>query len=342
MGLTLAQAVASPFCFPHRFSCDQNAAELVSTTPDRVRAASFIDGRESFSTGPSTIADLSALIAASSQTHSAAGPERFIFHVAFCGSTLLSRLIDVPGHTLVLREPQCLSDIATWQAKRDREGRNSGEAGAMLSCARTLLRRRWQVNEAIIVKPSNWINNLLPLLCASPADMRPLFLTMDRARFLRAIFRGGSDRVAFAARAAVHLSSEGLENAELVAQALAGGGDQLDALARLGVVLHEMQERMFNGVADKSGWSSAHRLDLNDIIEDPLASARKAARAFGLDLPDAALQSNCDRWSGSHAKQPDMAFSTHAEAAGNASMLNTHGKRIEAALRWAEDIMPLR
>ena len=39
----------------------------------------------------------------------------FLFHSAFCGSTLLSQCLDVPGKRLVLREPQVLRQV--WEAQ---------------------------------------------------------------------------------------------------------------------------------------------------------------------------------------------------------------------------------
>ena len=319
--------------FPHQISLADDRLTFIPTDRTKLRGASFIDGRSDFSTGAASDTCLSTLLASPVQ---APQPDRFIFHIAFCGSTLLSRLLDVPGRALVLREPNCLVDLANQRAALDGEERSDPRFTPALLAIRALLRRRWQAGEAIIVKPSNWINNLAVSLCEDAQALRPLFLTMDRAAFVRAIFRGGSDRLAFAARAAVHLTSEGRENAERVAAALARETDQLGKLAGLAAVAHEVQMRIFREAARKGGWGAAHWLTLDDLVADPRAAARRAATALAIGLPTESLEANCARWLARHAKQPERAYSTEQEGDGNRLAMAEHGERITAALDWAD------
>jgi hypothetical protein len=256
--------------------------------------------------------------------------------MAFCGSTLLSRLLDVEGHALVLREPNCLADLANQRAALDRAERSDPALVPTLHAIRALLRRRWREDEAIVVKSSNWVNNLAPLLCEDAQSLRPLFLTMDREAFVRAVFRGGSDRIAFTARAAVHLTSEGQTNAALVAMALARDTDQLGKLAGLAAVAHEVQMRLFREAAAKGGWDAAHWLTLDELVADPRQAARKAASVLSIALPNDALEANCARWLGRHAKQPDLAYSAEAQGAFDRDAEAEHGACIHDVLRWAD------
>jgi hypothetical protein len=318
---------------PHHVSLADDRLDLIPTDRERLRHASFIDGRTDFSTGPTRRTRLSDLLAA---TVPAPQPDRYIFHIAFCGSTLLSRLLDAEGHALVLREPNCLTDLANQRAALDAAERSDPASAPALHAVRALLRRRWREDEPIVVKPSNWVNNLAPLICEDAQNLRPLFLVMDRAAFVRAVFRGGSDRLAFTARAAVHLTSAGRANAELVAMALARDTDQLGKLAGLAAVAHEVQMRLFREAAAKGGWDAAHWLTLDELVADPRQAARKAASTLSIVLPDTALEANIAHWLGRHAKQPDLAYSAEAQERFDRDAEAEHGARIDEALRWAE------
>jgi hypothetical protein len=336
MSLSPAKAAADPHFLPHRLWLDDDRVELIPTDRASLSSASFLDGREDFSTGPPVTISLHDLL---SKTGHVPGPDRYIFHVAFCGSTLLSRLLDVEGRALLLREPQALVDVAVRWAAVDSGGAPDPNLPLILGGVRALLRRRWQAGEPVVIKPTNWINNILLDLCSDRDAIRPLFLTTTRSAFIQAVFRGGSDRLAFAARAAVHLSSRGTGNAELIAAALARETDQTGKLAGLAVATHEIQMRLFRDAIAAGGWGTEQWLTMEDLVHDPLTTARRASRTLGLEIAPAALEENCARWTGRHAKQPDTPFSAVTEKAGNEAISAGYGDHIADALAWADHVI---
>jgi len=329
----VAEIFSTPDYLPHRVSIVEESTEFVRTDRAKLRAATFLDGRTDFSSGPSAGTSIDALLA---QTIDVSSPDRFIFHVGFCGSTLLSRLLDGEGRAVVLREPNCLVDLAAYQAALDHKDMRDGRRDAILLSLCALLRRRWAPTEAVVIKPSSWINNIAPLLCRISPGIRPLFLTMSRAAFIHAIFRGGTARLNFAARAAVHLSSAGSENAKLVASALASTTEPLRQLALLAVVTHEIQMRLFREAERVGGWGLPHRLTFEEIVTDPLKASIKAAAALELELDEGALEKRCSHWLGRHAKQPDASFSIGDEADADVRVMAEFGDHIDMALRWAD------
>jgi hypothetical protein len=114
----------------------------------------------------------------------------WIFHIAHCGSTLLSRAIDLPGANLVLREPPPLRQLAIESASSRRSARWSEK----LALAHRLAARRFAEDEPAIVKanvPVNFIlNELLELDPHAPA----IFLHMALESYLLAILRDGAHR----------------------------------------------------------------------------------------------------------------------------------------------------
>ena len=330
----VVRAAGDPHLLPHRFLFDEQLITFVPTSRERLASASFLDGREDFSIGAPLAVKLDDLQARMTPV---SGPDRYIFHIAFCGSTLLSRLLE--ANALVLREPQILVDIATRRAAFDKAGGTDPALPAALDLARALLRRPWETGQPVVVKPTNWVNNILPDLTADPEAMRPIFMTMARAAFVRAVFRGGSDRIAFAARAAVHLSSRGQKHAELVARALNRDTDEQGKLAALAIVTHDIQIESFRAVMARGGWDACHWLTMDELLADPLAAAVRAANVLALDIPTAALERNCVRWAGRHAKQPDADYSRDAETIMDEKTAASHRHVIEDALAWAEEVL---
>jgi len=88
-----------------------------------------------------------------------ARPAACIFHTAFCASTLLASCLDHPSNTLVLREPLILSRLADWYRKASPEDRNRPDS--LQQRVFRLLDRRYAA-EAVLVKPSNYANVLIP------------------------------------------------------------------------------------------------------------------------------------------------------------------------------------
>ena len=309
--------------FLHKLDPASRTGTFVRTSVSALRAAAFLDGRTCYW-------EESPLEREVAPIESDVGVDRFIFHVGFCGSTLLARLLDQPGRTLVLREPQSLTDIAAYRSALDREGLHDPNLSPMLATVRACLHRPWQAHEHVVIKPSNWVNVLLPdLVCAT--STRPLFLTMERRAFVRAILRGGAARIAFAARAAVHMSNSSDANAARIANALARPVSDYDRLLTLAALLHDFQLERFSAAARVGGWPSAHWLTLEQIRADPPSALHAAALALDIDPPPA------DRSWMEHAKQPGVAYSIDAETEHDAALEAEHGPRISRTLAWIDE-----
>ena len=85
-------------------------------------------------------------------------PARYIFHTAFCCSTLLSNCLDHAAQTLVMREPLVLPRLATALRQASAE-----ETVALAAPAQRILylQRRNYAGEPVVVKPSNFANRVM-------------------------------------------------------------------------------------------------------------------------------------------------------------------------------------
>jgi len=311
--------------FVHALSLDDGSRKLIPTTAELLRAQSFLDGRSDFSAGPAYRAE---------RPHTPDKPtplpDRYIFHVGFCGSTLLSRLLDQPRRSLVLREPNCLADLAN-QANQTAANRAVSLADGLIEL-RSSLRSRWDEDELVVVKPSNWVNRLLPAFAAQATPMRVVFLTIDRAAFVRAIMRGGRDRLEFVARAALHFSNADATFPPLVADALGTHADGPGKLLALAATALELQRRLMRQAAEH--WPDSLTTTLAELVADPLATARRAAAALDLALDEAVLEQDCRHWTKRHAKAPASAYAPEAEASAQARIETEFGSLIEGVLEW--------
>jgi hypothetical protein len=109
-----------------------------------------------------------------------APPPQYIFHSAFCCSTLLARALDVPGIAMALKEPQILNDLA-----------DAARAGQLrpdlVKLVTGLLARPFGVGERVVIKPSNAANLLATGLLELDPGSNAIFLYAPLPRFLRSV-----------------------------------------------------------------------------------------------------------------------------------------------------------
>ena len=318
-----------PSALVHRLDIASDRATVISVDRDLLRSCAFHDGRETFWNKPAECRPISRLLEVKSR---GAMATRYIINSGFCGSTLLSRMLDQPGRSLVLREPQALTDVAAYYGSLQQAGTDDVRFLPILALVhRDLFRPRWDEQEIVIVKSTCWANNLLQLLAADP-EARLLFLTIDRYSFVRSVFRGGSARLAFAARLAVHLSSGSSQWARRVAAALAAPGDRLDVIARLTAIAHRIQSEQFLALNDARSSPANSQLTLAELEDDPVGAAERAAAFFGM-APGSAIART---WSGNHAKAACSPYSAQAHAAADRATDRRYGRTINRALDWED------
>ena len=112
-------------------------------------------------------------------------PPRFIFHSAYCCSTMLARAFDLPGAAMGYKEPQILNDAV---GLRLREG-DPRQVAAALDAALWLLARPPARGEVAVIKPSNVVNPLIPAILALRPESRALLLHAPLEAFLGSVAR---------------------------------------------------------------------------------------------------------------------------------------------------------
>lgn len=179
---SIDQIVADPAWLPHRYDAGRGVLTFVLLSKEDHRGVTFLSdeylGQRQAVTAPVT--EVRAALSGRAKPPAA----HFIFHTAFCCSTLLTRAMDRPGRSFGLKEPYLLVELAAL-------GRRGGLDPALLAVALDLFSRSFEAGERIVIKPGNDANLLIaPLLGASP-DSRALLLSSALDDFLLSVAKKG-------------------------------------------------------------------------------------------------------------------------------------------------------
>ncbi|QNN67464.1 hypothetical protein H9L13_00360 [Sphingomonas lutea] len=178
----LAELIRDGRWLAHRYDEAGDAIQFRLVDRERHRAATFLIDAE-LDDLPMVAAPRADCLA---QAKALQPPSpRFIFHSAYCCSTLLARAFDIPGTAMGFKEPLILNDIVGLQLR----GGDPRQVAAALDAALWLLARPLNGAEVSVIKPSNVFNPLLPLVLGLRPDVRILLLHAPLEPFLASIAR---------------------------------------------------------------------------------------------------------------------------------------------------------
>ena len=175
--------------FPARLDPKRGVLEFVRTERDELVREAFLDARWDRSGRQHESVPVTELGRALS-TPVARPRLNFIWHTSFCCSTVIARALDAAGKNLSLKEPDVLTTLADVKRAQRQTG---GLAPDLPQIVFKLLARQMNPGEAILVKPSNVANFLLPE-AAALTQGRALMLYSDCASFLVAVMDRGEER----------------------------------------------------------------------------------------------------------------------------------------------------
>jgi hypothetical protein len=167
---------------PHRIDPAAGMLQFLRIPRSDLAAPQFLADRTPATAADEAFLPLGRLAGVEPET----GPLHFVFHTAFCRSTLLVRALDIPGVSAGLSEPGILVSLT-----------NMGEAGRPLVAPMLDLLSRphssggGEREAAVLVKPTNHANRLIPALLDARPDARAVLMTNPLPAFLAAVVRKG-------------------------------------------------------------------------------------------------------------------------------------------------------
>ncbi len=251
----------------------------------------------------------------------AATPAQYIFHNAFCGSTLLARCLDLPGSTLVYREPSALATLA-----------DSSPESQLTNMLMTLLTRREQGQEHTVIKLNDRCNNMIAQLLGLHPAGRGILLFSDLRAFLVSVLGKPARRQWLQERCASGC-------ADLPAALL--HPDQLP-VSKDGeaAVRYWLTQMLFFSASHHSRMNRLLPVRANDLINDPVNITKTVADFLGLGLDEELLRSNIAAEQKNHAKI-GKPFLRHEAAIQKELLARTHAEEIGQALQWKDALLEL-
>ncbi|MFK8020986.1 MAG: hypothetical protein AB8B86_14555 [Pseudomonadales bacterium] len=311
------------------------ALDFVACDQQEIRNASFLDARfEGYRESLKYSVPLASAMKwlQSRSTEQRKRKSRLIFHVSFCGSTLLSRAIE-SEHSVTFKEPQALTDLEVLISRSDAAGLGDYTWQNILELMLTQF-----VNSSgrcnYVIKTSNLLNAIAPQICELNEHNRAIFLSMSPRNFLIAVLRGGSERVDYIFRLLENLShcftnyTKFYNHIDLNHQA------ELDRLSRKILLAHAIQELIFTEAAQAMDSMHSAIVLYEDMTANPLLTTKQVSSVLDLNLSDAQLQSSVASSFSRHSKVRDREFTLAEASATNKQVLEHYGPAIEEAIDW--------
>jgi len=325
---------SGPHLYPAELSLSRMSLKLVPMRRDDYRRLTFLDS-ESLAGLPYCTLSLDELL----ETCQVPAPQSrgiaYVFHTAYCCSTLLTRCLEMLDACLVLREPEPLLTLAF--AKEHLVILGAVERQACLELLTALLARTFHPDQVSVVKPSAQCNTLLAdLLTISPSS-RAVFLYSDLETHLYQVLKSAERRAL--ARNRAELVMPEARRLAMFTPPLVGQMTDAEAAAFVWTV------RVCNYQKLAAGGLSPQLRSLNcaAFLTDPQGSLRQLNRDFALGHSDDEIGTIVNsQVMQSHSKQVPENFNAQARAACLTELRRNHSVEAREGLLWAERHCPVQ
>lgn len=320
----VAAIVRNPDWFPYRYDPPNDAIQYIKADRATHRAAPFL--RDEYlpgSASPIALGREECMAAVATFA-----PVHFVFHSAYCCSTLLARAFDAPGAAMGLKEPLILNDLVGWNHR----GADRGRLVMILDHTMRLLAQPFAPDEATIIKPSNIVNGLIPAMLALRPESRAVLLYAPLSTYLPSIAKKGLWGRLWVRTLLLSLIKEGRIDLGFKAEQYLELSDL--QVAAIGWIA---QQAEFLGLIEKFGPRVAS-LNSEDLLAAPQPAMARLNRLFGTGLSDPAI---ADIVSGPAFGENSKTFQRYGlseREAEQAATLAAHKDELEWVEEWARKV----
>ena len=257
-------------------------------------------------------------------------PLHFIFHSAFCGSTLLCRAFDHHGVAMGLSEPPILNDIV---GIRRRQEAAPKAVAQLLDEGMALLAREWAPGEAVIVKPSNIVNPLAAAMLSLRPHENALLLYCPLETFLSSVARKGMWCRLWARELLEGYLTDGSVDLGFAPNDYFRMTDlQCAAVGWLA------QQRMFTDLTARFSPSRVRCVDSETMLGDPTATISALAALFEIDATNADIAAMASGPAFHRHSKFGQTFGPEQRRTESDMALAAHGDEIAKVTEWANAV----
>jgi len=313
----------NPAWLPTEIDLQNHSLKFSQINRQSISREAFLDNRMAGSVTDTAQIPISQLNA---QVTSTSSPPAFIFHTAFCCSTLLARALDIPGTTISFKEPDILMQLAN--IYRTQPAANPEKLQSLIL---SLFARSHLSGEKALIKPTNTANNLVPHIAKTNA--RIILLYGDLKGFLISILKKGEACKAFIRKqyTIFMLDPQGVR-AIPERQALGLTDLQIAAL----VWRHQME--LFTSVLSAQTGENIKSLDFRTFLADPVETLKKANTHLNLSANCNALEAQVEGDVFQKNSKNDLAYDINTRAEDEEALMKIHGKELNMIESWAKNL----
>jgi hypothetical protein len=324
MASTSAPA-ADPFWLPHRFDESRDEVHFLRLSREAHRAVTFITDEYIPADAPRLVAPRRVAMTSAGR----AAPLHFIFHSAYCCSTVLARAVDIDGVSMGLKEPMILNDMVGWR----RRGAEPRALVAVLDDVLTLLATPFSSGEAVVVKPSNILNSLAPAMLGLRPQSTALLLYAPLPDFLRSVARKGLWGRRWVRELFIGQLRDGIVDLGLGEQNYLDLTD-LQVAAAGWLAQHDVFARLIG----RFGPERVRTLDSVALMTRPGEAMARLSDLFGLGLDARAIDSILAGPAFTRHSKSNAEFSAADRVSEQRDAAQTHADEIEKVAIWAEAV----
>ena len=320
--LPLSDIMTSADWLAHRYDPGHDAFHMLAVPRARHGQLPFLTDDHLTGVGAPIVIRRSDAMALASP----AAPIHFLFHSAYCCSTLLAAAFDIPGVAMGLKEPVMLNDLVGWRHR----GAKGPDVARVLDDGLRLLARPFSSGEAVVVKPSNLINPLIPAIMGLRADARALLLHAPLDAYLSSIARKGLAGRLWVRDLFGKLMNEGMLGQLGIAPADYLGLTDIQVAAAGWLAQHQQ----FGMLCDRLGARVA-TLDSDMLIARPGDTLAALCTLFGLTLDREAIDAIAQGPVFSRDAKTGGSFGEGQRAQDAQRGIEQHADEVEKVAHWA-------
>lgn len=254
----------------------------------------------------------------------------WLFHTAFCCSTLLARALHDPPGFLALKEPGIFLDFAKLSLQQSDQARDL--LARRLTETTRLLGRTWLEGGHTLVKPTNVANRLLPLLLNASPGSRALLLHGGLEDFLMSCAKklpGADQPMRWMAQYLV--PGTRLERTLGIPK-----GHEFNFIEACVLTWFAQMETYADALAQDTG-DRLRTLDMRALLQQPAATV--AACASWLQNQEQSSDETRDdrvrKVFSRDSKRVDTSYGPQHRAAERTMIMERYGELIRSGLTWA-------
>lgn len=321
--------LSDPNWFLDTIDLQKGRAVFLKVSRDQIEATPFLDERlprHGFEARTVPIASLVPVTATSQRAAPA-----FIWHSAFCGSTLLARLLSKAGTSLCLREPSVLTVIASLK-RHD----HTANFEALSPAVFFALANVGAPSEKNIIKPTNVVNTLILDAAKYFPDAKHLFLTSTPAAFMVSIAKKKEEGRAFVRRLFSMFAKDGATLGQIPQDQLFGLTDLQIASLVWHMEIEEMRKAQMALDPTKTGW-----MDGDKFLASPTVGLSAAAAFFDLGFTDDDVAKIVDGpLMARDSKNEGRSFSPQQRVDEASEVMSQLGGDLERIIDWSFEVSP--